>query len=319
VTDLTADGYRHEALLYDGPDELVSWTAGFVREALEADEPVLVALPRPRLAPLRFELGADAAEAKLVDLDGVGRNPARIIAVWRDFVDRHPGRRTRGVGEPAWAGRSEAELVECDHHEALLNVAIAPITPLWLVCPYDVGALDGATVAGARRNHPVVCQHGHRAASDAYAVPGPESVLGRALPQPPAEATVLEFGPRGVASARALARARALAEGLPPGSAGALELAVHEVAANTVRHGGGHGTLGVWRAGDELVCEIRDGGTLADPLLGRRQPELGATGGRGLWMVNQLCDLVQLRSADGVTVVRMHMSLVGAVADAAVA
>jgi anti-sigma regulatory factor (Ser/Thr protein kinase) len=38
-------------------------------------------------------------------------------------------------------------------------------------------------------------------------------------------------------------------------------------------------------------------------------PDARAEGGRGLWLINQLCDLVQLRPAvDGLTV-RLHMHL----------
>jgi anti-sigma regulatory factor (Ser/Thr protein kinase) len=61
----------------------------------------------------------------------------------------------------------------------------------------------------------------------------------------------------------------------------------------------------VWRDGDALVCEVRDRGQLGDPLAGRR-PTPEQPDGRGLWLVNQLCDLVQLRSSASGTVVRFH-------------
>jgi hypothetical protein len=41
-------------------------------------------------------------------------------------------------------------------------------------------------------------------------------------------------------------------------------------------------------------------------LAGRHQPGDEAAKGRGLWMVNQLCDLVQLRSGRQGTQVRIH-------------
>ena len=65
----------------------------------------------------------------------------------------------------------------------------------------------------------------------------------------------------------------------------------------------------MWHDGDELLCEIHDKGTLADPLAGRRRPAPDAAGGHGLWLVNQLCDLVELRSGPAGTTVRMHMAL----------
>jgi anti-sigma regulatory factor (Ser/Thr protein kinase) len=85
-------------------------------------------------------------------------------------------------------------------------------------------------------------------------------------------------------------------------------LAVHEIAANSIRHGGGRGTLRVWRDGGSLVCEIRDRGHIRDPLVGRTRPLPNATGGRGLWIANQICDLVQIRSTAAGTVVRVHQS-----------
>jgi anti-sigma regulatory factor (Ser/Thr protein kinase) len=304
-----AQGYRHEALFYDHPDELVSWTAEFARQGLAAGEPVLLAFPRERLRAVRHELGPDAADVDLVDLTRLGRNPARITGVWPAFVDRHPGRPTRGMGEPAWAGRPAVELVECRHHESLLNVAVPASAPLWLVCPYDTRALDAATVEAARGTHPVVCEHGKRHPSSAYAPPGSD-VLGDALPDPPAHATPVRFSSENAPSLRAAVRARALAEGIPASRADDLVLAVHEAAANAVHHGAGHGALRLWREGGHLVCEVRDRGTIGDPMLGRRAPGVGATGGRGLWMINQLCDLVQLRSGPDGTCVRLWVRAV---------
>ena len=84
---------------------------------------------------------------------------------------------------------------------------------------------------------------------------------------------------------------------------------VHEVVSNSIRHGGGAGTLHLWRDDDALVCEVRDGGRIDDPLVGRERPEFGRAGGRGLWLANQLCDLVQVRSFSDGSVVRLHVRL----------
>jgi hypothetical protein len=58
---------------------------------------------------------------------------------------------------------------------------------------------------------------------------------------------------------------------------------------------------------DAVICEIRDGGQLSNPLAGRERPGAQDLGGRGLWMANQLCDLVQLRTYDDGNAVRIHM------------
>ena len=86
-------------------------------------------------------------------------------------------------------------------------------------------------------------------------------------------------------------------------------LAVSEVAANTLRHTQSSGTLAMWHDEDEVVCEIHDEGTIADPLVGSRRPAPDANGGHGLWIVRQVCDLVELTSNATGTTVRMHMAL----------
>jgi anti-sigma regulatory factor (Ser/Thr protein kinase) len=86
-------------------------------------------------------------------------------------------------------------------------------------------------------------------------------------------------------------------------------LCADELAANSLLHGGGDGVLLLWREPDALVCEVSDSGTIADPLVGRASPSVDQLGGRGVWLANQLCDLVQVRSDASGTVVRLHVRL----------
>jgi anti-sigma regulatory factor (Ser/Thr protein kinase) len=108
---------------------------------------------------------------------------------------------------------------------------------------------------------------------------------------------------------RALVFKHAREAGLAEGRAHDLVLAVSEVAANTLRHTRSSGTLAIWHDDDEVVCEIHDEGTIADPLVGSRRPAPDANGGHGLWIVRQVCDLVELTSNATGTTVRMHMAL----------
>ncbi|MGD0554910.1 MAG: ATP-binding protein [Streptosporangiaceae bacterium] len=108
---------------------------------------------------------------------------------------------------------------------------------------------------------------------------------------------------------RALAEKRARMAGLPEGRVVDFVIAVGEVAANTVRHARSGGSMEIWQDGDEIVCEIRDAGVIADPLAGRLPPPPGATGGHGLWLVYQVCDRVDLHSDENGTVIRLYMSL----------
>jgi anti-sigma regulatory factor (Ser/Thr protein kinase) len=108
---------------------------------------------------------------------------------------------------------------------------------------------------------------------------------------------------------RALVLQQAREAGLTEGRANDLVLAVSEVAANTLRHTRSSGTLAIWHDADEVVCEIHDEGTITDPLAGSRRPPPDASGGHGLWLVRQVCDLVELTSDANGTTVRMHMAL----------
>jgi anti-sigma regulatory factor (Ser/Thr protein kinase) len=89
-----------------------------------------------------------------------------------------------------------------------------------------------------------------------------------------------------------------------------LVLSVHEIASNSVRHGGGTGMLRLWRTGDALICEVQDAGQIEDPSAGRVAPGGSSLEGRGLWIANQLCDVVQIRSGEDGTQVRLHKRLV---------
>jgi len=112
-----------------------------------------------------------------------------------------------------------------------------------------------------------------------------------------------------LAAVRELVRRCAKEAGLSSKRAIDLVIAVSEVAANTVEHARTAGTLDIWRDADEIVCQITDAGFISDPLAGSHAPLPGATAGYGLWMVNQVCDKVDLHSAETGTTVRMHMNL----------
>jgi len=84
-------------------------------------------------------------------------------------------------------------------------------------------------------------------------------------------------------------------------------MAVNEAATNSLQHGGGSGTLRTWSEVDRVVCEVADRGRFAAPLAGRVRPGSDTAPGRGLWLANQLCDLVQVRTSRHGTTVRLHM------------
>jgi hypothetical protein len=124
-------------------------------------------------------VGVDARGVQYLDMAELGANPARIIPAWQAFVDEHGGyqRPVRGLGEPVWAGRRAGEVVECQLHQALLNLAVAPDVPLWLLCPYDADALPEPVLTEAARSHPALREAGAYRASTSY---GPQVAKKRA-------------------------------------------------------------------------------------------------------------------------------------------
>jgi anti-sigma regulatory factor (Ser/Thr protein kinase) len=303
-------GFQHEALIYEGLERFSAGVLPFLREGLEAAEPMMVAVGPERIAMLRDELGDDAGAVHFVNMAELGRNPGRIIPAWGEFLaaNQVDGGPIRGIGEPIWAGRSPEELVECQLHESLLNMAFAGVENFRLLCPYDRSALDASVIHEACCSHPGVVRDGEREASASYRA-GDELLAPFASPLPPPRAAVeaLAFDRDGLEEVRALAGGRAAGAGLHGDRASDFVLAVNEAATNSVRHGGGRGVLRVWQEDDALICEIKDRGMVDDPLVGRHRPTPDQTGGWGVYIAHQLCDLVQLRSGAQATAVRLHM------------
>jgi len=303
-------GFRHEALLYEGNEAFVRGTGSFVREGLDADETVLVVVDRAKIEMLRDHLGDDARHVSFEDMSAVGRNPARIIPLWRRFVAAQAGSRKglRGVGEPIDARRSPDALVECERHESLLNVAFHD-GPSWsLLCPYDTRSLPASVIEEALRNHPCT-RNGRPEVNPAFR--GLESCAAPfdiPLAEPPPSATRFVVDRDRLAELRAEVARHAEAHGLGGREADDLALVVHELATNSIRHGGGAGELLLWSDGPRVVAEMRDRGRIVDPLAGRVQPGLETTGGYGLWLANHLCDLVQIRAYRDGGAVRVHLA-----------
>ncbi|HVF06962.1 MAG TPA: sensor histidine kinase [Actinomycetota bacterium] len=305
-----AGQFRHEALMYDGSSELLEQTSRFIVEGLDASEPTFVVIDSATISALGARIGPHPL-LSFADMAVVGGNPARIIPAWRSFVDEHePGRPLRGIGQPVWAERTPQELAECERHESLLNLAFADSANMWLMCPYDVSTLDAATVQAAERTHPSIADRRGRRASDGYqGLDAARAPFQAPLPEPPLDASAMPFDADALPQIRAWATDRATTMGLAGSRTDDLVLALGEVAANSIRHGGGRGTLRVWSDHDAVVCEVRDAGAITDPLAGRTRPDPDQEGGFGLWLANQLCDLVQIRVIPGGSVVRLHVRL----------
>ena len=306
------DEFRHEALLYAGMADFIAGTVPFIRGGIEAGEPVLVVESAAKIAMLRAELGSDASSVVFADMAGVGANPARIIPAWRDFVNEHGGggRRLRGIGEPIWSERTPVELIECQRHESLLNTAFATGDPWWLLCPYDTQAMDPEVIDEARRSHPYVTDGAtfHRS-NDYRGLESCGAPFDVPLPEPGSGVQEVAFDASTLAAVRGLVGRFAAEAGISPSRTANYVLAANEVATNSVVHGGGKGSFRIWRDAGALSCEVRDAGHIDKPLVDRELSAVQEYGSRGLWLANQVCDLVQIRSVPGGTAVRLHMWL----------
>ena len=311
-----APAVRHQAMIGADSAACVESVLAFVEDGLRQGEAVSVGLS----AGLGRRLGRVLGSQRLVayfDMTELGRNPGRIIGAMVDFARTHGsgpavpdpgGPPLRYVSEPFWAGRSDAERAEAARHEVLVESALAGAAAT-VLCVYNSGGLDADAVACAERMHPVVITDGEPRASATYAGEGIlPPACDRPLTPPPDGATRLSYRDD-LRAVRETVSGCAAAAGLAPGRATDLTLAVSEVAANTLRHTQGSGLLQVWTAGDEIVCQVNDSGQIADPLAGRRRPVAESFRQGGLWVVNQVCDLVELRSGPDGTTVRMHVRL----------
>ena len=308
VGRVSTQGFRHEALLYAGDGEFLLGTIPFIRQGLERGEPVLVVERPEKVAMLRRELGEDANLVQFADMDEVGANPARIVPAWQQFVDEHRDATSlRGIGEPIWAARPPDELVECQRHESLLNTAFEGGRQWRLLCPYDTEALAPSVIDEARRSHAYVIERHVQVPSPHYrGLAKSAEVFGAQLSPAPDGALGMSFGANDLQRVRRTVSRFAASAGLDVRRASDLVCAANEVATNSIRHGGGSGNLLIWSDGGKVLCEVRDRGHYAKPLGDRERPS-GTGSPSGLWLANQMCDLVQIRTYPTGTVVRLSV------------
>ena len=129
-----------------------------------------------------------------------------------------------------------------------------------------------------------------------------DSGFGETLPR--ADTAVLEqaFDGDSLYALRAAVAAHASEAGLPRQRVYDVVAAAHELAANAVRHGAGHGRLRLWADGQALHCQVSDDG-LPDQDPARRAAAWQAVHAHGLWIIDQVADQVSLeRATSGTTV-----------------
>ena len=298
-------GFVHEAFMYRDESEFDAAMQEFLQAAAAAGEPVLVALPAARLERVRRRMADEVLEVRFEDAERIGRNPSCLLPVIEEWVRSHDGP-VRVISEAVWPGRSYAETVEALRHEALLNHALAD-SEARVMSPFDAEHLDEATLAGAEMTHPTVLERGQRRTSASYRDPL-AMPFGELWPLQSPTGPVSEHPLEGslLALRRAVAGDPAL-DALSVQRRSDLVFAVSEAASNAIKHGDGACTTRIWHDGDEVVTEVSTRTGISDVMAGCRRPAADALDGRGLWLINQLCDLVELRSGPSGTTLRMHV------------
>jgi hypothetical protein len=293
--------------LWRGRDDFAEALVPFVSDGLAAGESVMVALVREHADWLRAGLGARASKVQFVDMAMLGKNPARIIPAWQDFLNEHcaDGRPARGIGEPIWAGRRPEEVLECQLHEALLNLSVDPELPFWLVCPYDAEHLDPSILAEAHRSHPAITSASTYQGSPAYGGhPHADAIFTAGLSPIPGHPARLAVTALNTGDVFTFVAVQAAAAGLWSDVVVNLADVVRGLTLASLQRGAERAVVRIWDRPRALVCEVADTSVLDDHLAGRRAPDTDRDD--PLWWANSICDLVQIRSRPSGTTIRLH-------------
>jgi len=302
---------RHRALLYRAADELDAAATSFAAEGLGSGEGVVVALPDDVAERVRHGLGPSAEDVAFLDTAAVYTRPGWALACYqREVEDRTAGGRPlRVISQPDRRGSPSPEADAWASIDAAVNASFAS-APLTLLCPYDVSDLDPAVLADARRTHPELVDGGTPRTSPHYTDPALFCTRHRSAPLAPLPPPIdqLAFTAPTLSSLRRLVRGHGERAGLAPERVTELVLAVNEAATNSIRHAGGSGLLRITRTPGEVLCDVIDAGVITAPLAGLVPPAGAGDGSYGLWMIHQLCDLVEIRSGSTGTTVRLHVT-----------
>ncbi|MEU1591056.1 ATP-binding protein [Micromonospora sp. NPDC005710] len=133
-----------------------------------------------------------------------------------------------------------------------------------------------------------------------------ETVAEQSLPTDDADVMSYQVA-TDVRALRAFVSAGALARGLPVERMELLTLAVSELATNTLQHTTGGGLVRLWVEPGQLCCDVIDKGPTRT--FGRDMPAADSVRGRGLAIVEQICDEVAVLTSAGTTFVRIRLSL----------
>jgi anti-sigma regulatory factor (Ser/Thr protein kinase) len=302
----TQHGLRHEVLLYGSDDELVAAAVPFVRDGLDAGEPVVLATGREHSEALRAAL-PEAESLVVRGDDGSYARPSRVVKAYREmFADyvAAGAQRIRILGElpgvalgPTWWWWAR--------YESAVNRLYAEF-PVWTLCVYGTRTTPEHVLDDVRRTHPYLAAPDGRHRANDRCVPVEEFVPGKPAGGDPLEAhePLIELVDPAPADARHVVLDAADAGRLPVAvSTDSVVMVLSEAVTNAAQHGLRPVRVRLWAGTERVMVAVSDMGSgPADPLAGLVPAPHYPKGDVGLWLSHELCDHVTFeRGAGGYT------------------
>jgi transcriptional regulator with XRE-family HTH domain len=153
---------EHRLLMYGSDEEYLAGAIPFLAEGMERSDHLLAVTTDTRIELLRDTLDARSEHVEFADSADWYRSPGAALNGYRTFVNEKLEAGAvwiRILGEPVWAGRSDAEITAWTRYESFLNLSFAS-SPATIVCPYDTRSSPEEVVADARRTHPEIADGG---------------------------------------------------------------------------------------------------------------------------------------------------------------
>jgi transcriptional regulator with XRE-family HTH domain len=165
---MTSHLFEHRLVTYGSDEGYLEAATPFIAEGLEQSQCLLVVTTPPQMALLRDVLDDRAEQVEFADSADWYSSLSAALNRYRAYVRQKfeaGAAWIRIVGDPVWAGRSDADTTAWFRYESLVNLAFAS-APATIVCPYDTRSFPEEVVAEARRTHPEVA-HGSIATESA--------------------------------------------------------------------------------------------------------------------------------------------------------
>jgi transcriptional regulator with XRE-family HTH domain len=166
--------FEHSAFHYHTEAQFRTIIGPFLAEGVERSEAMLAVTTAANIELLREDLGKAARRVEFVDSSAWYSSPAAALQAYKSFSESKLNRGApwvRVVGEPVWAGRSDAEVRLWTRYESLLNLVFSG-SPLSVVCPYDERSVAPEILQHAHLTHPHMVGDGGASQSSEYTDPG---------------------------------------------------------------------------------------------------------------------------------------------------